>query len=100
MMLVISSMMLVPITVFASNQCDSNRYRRQKRENYVTESTQFYVWGTIEHADGTEEYVYQNCTVTTIVDTYERQCEKCGYRFKQQGVGERKVHSHSDFLSN
>ena len=100
MVIAIFSMMIVPITVFASNQCDSNRYRVQKQQNSVTECNQLYFCGTIENADGTEEYVYQDCTVTTLVDTHEEKCDKCGHIFKQQGVGERTIHSHGEILPN
>ena len=93
----IFNVILVPVTVFASNVCDSFQYKIQKRQNSVTESTQLYFCGTIEQEDGTEEYVYQDCTITTMIDTYERKCEKCGKTFPQQGVGEKKAHSHGDF---
>ena len=97
MVVVIFSMMIVPMTVFAGSKCDSWQYIIQKRQNSVTESTQLYFYGTIEQEDGTEEYVYQDCTITTTIDTYERKCEKCGKTFPQQGVGEKKAHSHRDF---
>ena len=97
MVVVIFSMMIVPMTVFAGRECDSWQYMIQKRQNSVTESTQLYFYGTIEQEDGTEEYVYQDCIITTTIDTYERKCEKCGKVFPQQGVGEKKAHSHGDF---
>ena len=97
MVIAIFSMMLVPITVFASNRCDGNRYKVQKQQNSVTECNQLYFCGTIENADGTEEYVYQDCIITTTIDTYEKKCESCGKEFPQQGVGEKKAHSHRDF---
>ena len=97
MVVVIFSMMIVPMTVFAGSECDSWQYIIQKRQNSVTESTQLYFYGMIEYGDGTEEYIYQDCTITTTIDTYERKCENCGKVFPQQGVGEKKAHSHGDF---
>ena len=95
--LVIFSIMLVPITVFALNDCDNLQFRIQNRQNSVTEYNQLYFCGTIEYTDGIEEYVYQDCIITTTIDTYERKCDSCGKVFPQQGVGERKAHSHGDF---
>ena len=100
MVLAIFSMMIVPMTVFAWSECDSLQYIIQKRQKSVTESTQLYFYGTIECEDGTDEYVYQDCIITTTIDTYERKCENCGKTFPQQGVGEKKAHSHGNFERN
>ena len=97
MVLGIFSMMIVPMTVFAWSNCELLQYEIQNRQNSVTESTQLYFCGTIEYEDGTEEYVYQDCTIMTTIDTYERKCENCGKVFYKQGLGEKKAHSHGDF---
>ena len=89
----IFNVILVPVTVFASNVCDSFQYKIQKRQNSVTESTQLYFYGTIEQEDGTEEYVYQDCTIDITIDRVEQQCEKCGKVLTQQGSGEKWTHS-------
>ena len=74
-------------------------YNTIGEEYSETSKVHSYLCGTIEQEDGIEEYVYQDCIITTTIDTYERKCEKCGKTFPQQGVGEKKAHSHASFLT-
>ena len=68
-------------------------YETTDTENSVTTTIHPYLCGTIEQEDGTEEYVYQDCTITITIDRVRQECKACGKVLAQQGSGEKWVHS-------
>ena len=89
-MMIIFCMMVVPTTVIASsNKCPPHMFTKAKnQQNSVTTTQHEYIYGTIEKEDGTEEYFYDDCTITTTIDRYERGCNKCDFYWEQEGPGE------------
>ena len=92
----IGGMLLFPIRVIAKEkECfGPHNYETTSTEYSVTTTTHPYLCGTIALEDGTEEYVYQDCTVTTTIDRFQQKCKACDKLLAQQGSGEKSVHSH------
>lgn len=87
----------VPITAVASSSCPSLEFKIQNRQHSVETTNYLYLCGIIENEDGTEEYVYEDYTITTTRDTYESKCKKCDYIIEQLGLGEKRKHSVGSF---
>ena len=88
-------MMIVPMTVIASSsKCPPHYITKPKnQQNSVTTTQHEYIYGIVEKEDGTEEYFYDDCTITITIDQYERECTKCELYRAQDGVGEVRHHS-------
>ena len=81
--------MIVPMTAIASSSaCPPHHVTKANQQNSVTTTKHEYVYGTIENEDGTEEYFYDDCTITITIDRYEKACKKCDFYWEQQGPGE------------
>lgn len=89
----IGCLMLFPKEAIAKEvNCLGNHvYETTDTKHSVTTTNHPYLCGTIEQEDGTEEYVYQNCTIT--IDSVQQECKVCGKTLPQQGSGEKWVHS-------
>ena len=88
-------MMIVPMTAIASSsKCPPHYITESKnQQNSVTTTQHEYIYGTIEKEDGTEEYFYEDCTITITIDQYERECTQCELYRAQEGAGEIRHHS-------
>ena len=88
-------MMIVPMTVIASSsKCPPHYITESKnQQNSVTTTQHEYIYGTIEKEDGTEEYFYEDCTITITIDQYERECTQCELYRAQDGAGEIRHHA-------
>ena len=64
----------------------------QNEQKSSTTEQYFYLCGERERGEGIEEFVYQSCTVTTIIDMYENVCEHCNFKLQQLGCGEQRKH--------
>ena len=87
-------MMIVPMTAIASSsKCPPHYFTRAKnQQNSVTTTQHSCIYGMIENEDGTEEYFYEDCTITTTIDQYERECTQCELYRAQEGAGEVRHH--------
>ena len=63
----------IPETEF----CAKHSMQVKNEQKYSFTEDHLYFCGEIKKEAGSEEQVYQNCTITTKVDTYEKVCEKC-----------------------
>ena len=91
----IGCLLLLPKETIAEEvNCNGvHSYQPMKEEHSVTTTIHPYLCGTIEQEDGTEEYVYQNCTITITIDRFQQECSVCKKLLAQQGSGEKRVHS-------
>ena len=87
--------LLFPIKTMADgvNCMGFHKYKEIDTKYSQKTTTHPYLFGIIEQEDGTEEYVYQDCIITTTVDTIEKECSACKKILTQEGVGEKRVHS-------
>ena len=85
---------MIPETEF----CVSHSIQVKNEQNYSFTEEHLYFCGEIKKEAGSEEHIYQDCTVTTKVDTYEKVCEKCNLTAPRLGCGEKRTHSTCGFV--
>ncbi len=78
--------------------CIEHVMQIKNEESYSFTEDHLYFCGEIKKEAGSEEQVYQDCTVTTNVDTYEKGCELCNLTAVRLGCGKKRIHSTCDFV--
>ncbi len=84
----------IPKTEF----CVPHSMQVKNEQKYSFTEEHLYFCGEIKKEAGIEEQVYQDCTITTKVDTYEKVCEKCNLTAVRLGCGEKRIHSTCGFV--
>ena len=84
----------IPKTEF----CAEHVMKVTNEQSYSFTEDHLYFCGEIKKEAGSEEHVYQDCTITTKVDTYEKVCELCNLTAVRLGCGEKRRHSTCGFV--
>ena len=78
--------------------CIEHVMQIKNEESYSFTEDHLYFCGEIKKEEGSEEQVYQDCTITTNVETYEKGCELCNLTAVRLGCGEKRRHSTCGFV--
>ena len=84
----------IPETEF----CLQHSMQVKNEQKYSFTKDHLYFCGEIKKEAGSEEQVYQDCTITTNVETYEKVCEECNLTAVRLGCGKKKRHSACGFV--
>ncbi len=77
--------------------CKKHSMQVQNEQHDSFTEEHLYLCGEIKKEAGSEEHIYQDCLITTVVDTYSKACENCALIVERLGCGEKKTHSLGSF---